>query len=80
MKNNPLKPDDYIQQLYAQRKLIHIQKKKKIVIASQIGKDGTIRTKQDTLFFLFAIPFFYIYIYMYLFSLFVFYTFVLWDS
>ena len=28
MKNNPLKPDDYIQQLYASPKLIHIQKKK----------------------------------------------------
>ena len=27
MKNNPLKPDDYIQQLYALPKLIHIQKK-----------------------------------------------------
>ena len=26
MKNNPLKPDDYIQQLYAPPKLIHIQK------------------------------------------------------
>ena len=27
MKNTPLKPDDYIQQLYAPPKLIHIQNK-----------------------------------------------------
>ena len=27
MKNNPLKPDDYIQQLPAPPKLIHIKKK-----------------------------------------------------
>ena len=28
MKNNPLKPDDYIQQLYVLQKLMHIKKKK----------------------------------------------------
>ena len=27
MKNNPLKLDDYIQQLYAQPELMHIKKK-----------------------------------------------------
>ena len=27
MKNDPLKPDDYIQQLYALPKLMHIQEK-----------------------------------------------------
>ena len=36
MKNNPLKPDDYIQQLYTPPKLIHIQKKKNYVKNKEI--------------------------------------------
>ena len=54
------------------------KKRKNFVIASQMGKDGTIRTKRDTLFFIIC---YYLFLYICIcFHGLYFTTFVLWDS